>query len=189
MEWPAIARQSPNEQTVMAVSEAVGSTLLASVAARLKQARIKRELSIEELSSTLSVPRPHLEKIESGDFSFLAAPYILAYLKEYCQAMELCDEALFEECRKELAVSSGPPRGELPGAADAGNSGGSAPAGRSLLFSRLSGTAVAMAVIALLLAIVLLGKSLLAAPPAASHSSSSELMVCTLQEASFPSDR
>lgn len=187
MEWPAIARQSPNEQTVMAVSEAVGSTLLASVAARLKQARIKRELSIEELSSTLSVPRPHLEKIESGDFSFLAAPYILAYLKEYCQAMELCDEALFEECRKELAVSSGPPRGE--GAADAGNSGGSAPAGRRPLFSRLSGTAVAMAVIALLLAIVLLGKSLLAAPPAVSHSSSSELMVCTLQEASSPSDR
>ncbi|MEI6651029.1 MAG: helix-turn-helix transcriptional regulator [Chlorobiaceae bacterium] len=86
--------------------KASGSKALDLMARELKNVRIKRELSLEDVSQLVKIHKNYLEKIEDGDFSFLPRVYIFTYIKEYAQEMEIRNDEALEQCRKELQVYS-----------------------------------------------------------------------------------
>ena len=82
------------------------SKALEFMARELKNVRIKRELSLEDVSQRVRIQKNYLEKIEEGDFSFLPKVYIFTYIKEYAQEMGIYNEEALEQCRKELQMNS-----------------------------------------------------------------------------------
>ena len=83
-----------------------GSQALELMARELKNVRIKRELSLEDVSQLVKIQKNYLEKIEEGDFSFLPRAYIFTYIKEYAQEMGIHNDETLEQCRKELQMYS-----------------------------------------------------------------------------------
>jgi cytoskeleton protein RodZ len=83
-----------------------GSKALELMARELKNVRIKRELTLEDVSQLVKIQKNYLEKIEDGDFSFLPRVYIFAYIKEYAQEMGIRNDETLEQCRKELQMYS-----------------------------------------------------------------------------------
>ena len=83
-----------------------GSQALELMARELKNVRIKRELSLEDVSQRVRIQKNYLEKIEDGGFSFLPKVYIFTYIKEYAQEMGIYNEETLELCRKELQMNS-----------------------------------------------------------------------------------
>jgi cytoskeleton protein RodZ len=69
---------------------------MAAVGAFLRELRVKRGLSLDELSRVTRVPRPHLESLESDAFSALPAPvFVRGFIRAYCQAVgAVPDDAL-----------------------------------------------------------------------------------------------
>jgi cytoskeletal protein RodZ len=86
--------------------KASGSKALDLMARELKNVRIKRELSLEDVSQLVKIHKNYLEKIEEGDFSFLPRVYIFTYIKEYAQEMGIRNDETLEQCRKELQMYS-----------------------------------------------------------------------------------
>jgi cytoskeletal protein RodZ len=82
------------------------SKALELMARELKNVRIKRELSLEDVSQLVKIQKNYLEKIEEGDFSFLPRAYIFTYIKEYAQEMGIHNDETLEQCRKELQMYS-----------------------------------------------------------------------------------
>jgi len=68
----------------------------------LKNARLQRNMSIDDVSRHVGVNRSYIEKIEEGDFSFLPGVYVLAYIKEYAGLLGIGNEDAFEQCRQAL---------------------------------------------------------------------------------------
>ncbi len=68
----------------------------------LKNARLQRNMSIDDVSRHVGVNRDYIEKIEEGDFSFLPGVYVLAYIKEYAGLLGIGNEDAFEQCRQAL---------------------------------------------------------------------------------------
>jgi cytoskeleton protein RodZ len=77
---------------------------LEHIAGELKNARIKKNLSFEEISRSAGINKSHLEKIEEGDFAFLPKIYVFATLKSYARELGVGDDTLLEQCRKELQM-------------------------------------------------------------------------------------
>ncbi|NMW20281.1 MAG: DUF4115 domain-containing protein [Chlorobiaceae bacterium] len=82
------------------------SAALERLVTQLKHARKERELSLEDVSRQITVPKGYLEKIEGGDFSFLPKVYIFTFIKEYALLMGVGEEETLEQCRKELQLSN-----------------------------------------------------------------------------------
>ena len=82
------------------------SKALELMSRELKNVRIKRELSLEDVSQLVKIQKNYLEKIEEGDFSFLPRAYIFTYIKEYAQEMGIHNDETLEQCRKELQMYS-----------------------------------------------------------------------------------
>ena len=82
------------------------STALELLSRELKNARIEKNLSLEDVSRLTSVQKNHLEKIEEGDFSFLPKAYIFSFIKEYAILMGVGNDETFEQCKKELQFAS-----------------------------------------------------------------------------------
>ncbi|NTV93294.1 MAG: helix-turn-helix domain-containing protein, partial [Chlorobiaceae bacterium] len=78
---------------------------LEHIAGELKNARIKKNLSFEEISRSAGINKSHLEKIEEGDFAFLPKIYVFATLKSYARELGVGDDPLLEKCRKELQMT------------------------------------------------------------------------------------
>ncbi|AAM73215.1 MAG TPA: helix-turn-helix domain-containing protein [Chlorobaculum sp.] len=72
----------------------------------LKQARVQRALSVDEISRLVKIRTVHIERLEEGDFSFLPPLYIYSYLKKYAAELGVGDDALLDACRNELGVSA-----------------------------------------------------------------------------------
>jgi cytoskeletal protein RodZ len=72
----------------------------------LKQARVQRALTIDEIARLIKIRSTHIEKIEEGDFNFLPPLYVHSYLKKYAAELGVGDDALLDSCRNELGVSS-----------------------------------------------------------------------------------
>ena len=83
-------------------------TALELLAKKLKNARMERNLSIDDVSRIIAVPKNYLQSIEEGDFSFLPKVYILAFIKKYAVLLEVGNDATFEECKKELQLPGTP---------------------------------------------------------------------------------
>jgi cytoskeleton protein RodZ len=66
---------------------------MAAVGAFLREVRVKRGLSLDELSRVTRVPRPHLESLENDAFAAMPAPvFIRGFIRAYCQAVGAAPE-------------------------------------------------------------------------------------------------
>ncbi|RXK82329.1 helix-turn-helix domain-containing protein [Chlorobaculum sp. 24CR] len=72
----------------------------------LKQARVQKSLSVDEISRLIKIRTVHIERLEAGDFDFLPSLYIYSYLKKYAAELGVGDDALLDACRNELGVST-----------------------------------------------------------------------------------
>jgi cytoskeletal protein RodZ len=72
----------------------------------LRQARVQRALSVDEIARLIKIRSTHIEKIEEGDFSFLPPLYVHSYLKKYAAELGVGDDALLDACRSELGISA-----------------------------------------------------------------------------------
>lgn len=72
----------------------------------LKQARVQKSLSVEEMSRLIKIRSYQIERLEKGDFEFLPPLYIYSHLKKYAEELGIGDNALLEACRKELGISA-----------------------------------------------------------------------------------
>jgi cytoskeletal protein RodZ len=84
------------------------STVLELIARDLKQARIERNFSLDDISRQITIQKSYLEKIEEGDFSFLSRAYVFAYIKSYAQHLGVGNDELLEQCRQGLQLSGAP---------------------------------------------------------------------------------
>ena len=75
---------------------------LDQLATALKQARERRNLSLDEVSRHVGISRAFIEKIESGDFGFLPGVYVFAYVKEYASLLGIGNEETFQRFREAL---------------------------------------------------------------------------------------
>ena len=69
---------------------------MAAVGAFLRELRVKRGLSLEELSRVTRIARPHLEALENDAFASLPAPvFTRGFIRAYCQTVGVApDDAL-----------------------------------------------------------------------------------------------
>jgi cytoskeletal protein RodZ len=66
---------------------------MAAVGAFLRELRVKRGMSLDDLSRATRIPRPHLESLETDAFSAMPAPvFIRGFIRAYCQAVGAAPE-------------------------------------------------------------------------------------------------
>jgi len=70
----------------------------------LRQARVRRDLTVEDISRQINIRETHIEKIEEGDLTFVPPLYVFSYLKKYAAELGVGDDALLEASRKELGI-------------------------------------------------------------------------------------
>lgn len=70
---------------------------------RLKEARLEKGLTLEEIQKKTKIQTRHLQAIEKGDFSLMPGSfYTRAFIKEYALAVGLNPEELFNEFKDEV---------------------------------------------------------------------------------------
>jgi cytoskeletal protein RodZ len=67
------------------------------LAEELKEARIKNNLSLKQLSTRTRIDLKFLEAIEEGNFSFLPELYVKAFIKEYSNAVGLDPDVIIKK--------------------------------------------------------------------------------------------
>ncbi|MCF6137177.1 helix-turn-helix domain-containing protein [Pseudalkalibacillus berkeleyi] len=73
---------------------------------RLKDARISKGLSYEELQEKTKIQKRYLQAIEEGEYGVLpGAFYARAFIKNYAEAVDLDPDELFEEHASDLPAS------------------------------------------------------------------------------------
>lgn len=81
---------------------------LEQLAAELQTARVRRNLSIDDVSRETGIRQSYIEQIEAGNFTFMPGVYVLAYIKEYAGFLEIGNAETFERCRSALLGRSAP---------------------------------------------------------------------------------
>jgi cytoskeletal protein RodZ len=74
------------------------------MARELKNARVRRNLSIDEISKLVKISSKHIEKIEEGDFTFLPPLYVYSYIRKYAGELGLDNQELLDQCRSDLQI-------------------------------------------------------------------------------------
>ncbi|WP_445487572.1 helix-turn-helix domain-containing protein [Niallia sp. 03133] len=70
---------------------------------RLKEARLAKGLSLEELQEMTKIQKRYLVGIEEGNHSMMPGKfYARAFIKQYAEAVDLAPEELFEEFKEEV---------------------------------------------------------------------------------------
>jgi Helix-turn-helix domain/RodZ C-terminal domain len=85
------------------------------LADELKQARIKSNLSIQQLSTITRIDIKFLEAMENGDFSYLPELYVRAFTKQYAKAVDLDESVVikrYEALKKGLPYEDEPSQTE-----------------------------------------------------------------------------
>ena len=76
-----------------------------SVGDRLRAAREKKKLNLEDVAEQTRIPRRHLEAIESGDWDRLPAPtYTIGFAKSFASAVGLDRNEIGEDIRNEIGT-------------------------------------------------------------------------------------
>lgn len=75
--------------------------MLQIIADELKQARIKKDISIKQISIKTRIEQKYLENIEDGNFSFMPELYVKAFIREFAESVDLNSEKIIQ--RYELA--------------------------------------------------------------------------------------
>jgi cytoskeleton protein RodZ len=74
-----------------------------SVGERLRAAREKKKLSLDDIATQTRIPLRHLENLEAGDWSKLPAPtYTIGFAKSYASAIGLDRTEIGEDLRAEM---------------------------------------------------------------------------------------
>ena len=74
-----------------------------SVGERLRVAREKKKLSLEDIATQTRIPLRHLENLEAGDWSKLPAPtYTIGFAKSYASAIGLDRTEIGDDLRAEM---------------------------------------------------------------------------------------
>ncbi|GGE00957.1 hypothetical protein GCM10011515_20910 [Tsuneonella deserti] len=88
-----------------------GQLPLLGIGDRLREAREKAGMTIEQLVAETRIPERHLLLIEKGDFAALPAKtYATGFARTYARAVGLDERATADEVRAELAASEGSDR-------------------------------------------------------------------------------
>ncbi len=74
-----------------------------SVGERLRAAREKKKMSLEDIATQTRIPLRHLENLEAGDWSKLPAPtYTIGFAKSYASAIGLDRTEIGDDLRAEM---------------------------------------------------------------------------------------
>jgi cytoskeletal protein RodZ len=80
--------------------------LLSDLGLMLKEAREAKNITLDELQSLTKIQKRYLKGIEEGNYSVMPGKfYVRAFIKQYCEAIGLDSEEIFEEYKKEIPVS------------------------------------------------------------------------------------
>jgi cytoskeleton protein RodZ len=86
---------------------------LDSAGMRLRRAREKAKLSIEQIAAETRIPQRHIHTLESGDFARLPSrAYAIGFSRSYAKAVGLDAAEITDQVRGELARASDDQRGE-----------------------------------------------------------------------------
>jgi len=70
---------------------------------RLKEARLAKGISLDDLQSITKIQKRYLVGIEEGDFSIMPGNfYVRAFIKQYAEAVELDPEEIFQTYKDEI---------------------------------------------------------------------------------------
>ncbi|RUT29779.1 helix-turn-helix domain-containing protein [Paenibacillus zeisoli] len=77
---------------------------------QLKEARLQRGLSLDDVQEMTKIRKRYLEAIEAGDYKVLPGSfYVRAFIKTYAEAVGVDSDGLLEEHRKDVPVSEPEP--------------------------------------------------------------------------------
>lgn len=87
----------------MTEDEETIETTTSSAGERLRLAREKKKLTLEELAAQTRIPLRHLQSLEQGDWARLPAPtYTIGFAKSYASAVGLDRNEIAEDLRAEM---------------------------------------------------------------------------------------
>ncbi len=73
---------------------------------RLKEARLEKGLSLDDLQSTTKIQKRYLIGIEEGNYSSMPGNfYVRAFIKQYAEALGLSPDEIFETYKSEIPAS------------------------------------------------------------------------------------
>ncbi len=80
--------------------------VLTDLGLRLREAREAKNISLDELQSLTKIQKRYLKGIEEGNYSVMPGKfYVRAFIKQYCEAIGLDSDEIFEEFKKDIPVS------------------------------------------------------------------------------------
>ncbi|MDF0725116.1 DUF4115 domain-containing protein [Cytobacillus sp. S13-E01] len=79
---------------------------------RLKEAREEKNFSLEDLQTLTKIQKRYLVGIEEGNYAVMPGKfYVRAFIKQYCEAVDLDPDVIFEEYKNDIPTSH---KEELP---------------------------------------------------------------------------
>lgn len=70
---------------------------------RLKEARLEKGMSIEDLQTATKIQKRYLIGVEEGNYSMMPGPfYVRAFIRQYAEAVGLNPDELFEQYKSEI---------------------------------------------------------------------------------------
>lgn len=80
--------------------------VLSELGTRLKEARIAKELSLEDLQAITKIQKRYLQGIEEGNYTMMpGAFYVRAFIKQYAAAVDLDGEQLLQHHEIDMPVT------------------------------------------------------------------------------------
>jgi len=110
---------------------------------RLKEARLEKGMSIDDLQVATKIQKRYLTGIEEGNYSMIPGPfYVRAFIKQYCEAVGLHAEEIFEQYKSDIPVID-----DIPEKLSRVQTRKSIPSGGSKLFEILPKVLIAVFII------------------------------------------
>ncbi|WP_077211590.1 helix-turn-helix domain-containing protein [Bacillus dakarensis] len=70
---------------------------------RLKEARLAKGMSLDDLQTVTKIQKRYLTGIEEGNYSMMPGPfYVRAFIKQYAEAVDVEPEELFDQYKSEI---------------------------------------------------------------------------------------
>ena len=77
-----------------------------AISEQIKQARMEKNITLEEVSNRLRISLAYLKDIEQGKFDFLPKPYVIAFTKIFANFVGLNGDEIVAPLREQHAVST-----------------------------------------------------------------------------------
>lgn len=73
---------------------------------RLREARLEKGMSLDDLQTVTKIQKRYLQGIEEGNYNMMPGPfYVRAFIKQYAEAVDLEPEELFEQYKSEIPAT------------------------------------------------------------------------------------